>query len=297
MYRSTEDAPVALSGAVEPIASVARAVNHYAQMQRVNPTLAVGELSLRDDSFDAAAVTTRGMFRGCTESVVLLPVCVGATRGVLAAVCAGNYKDESGGIASAIVARALLDAFVRPLPGESDVTPTLQRAFIAAHDALLDCAETPVGALDLWTVMGKIERLSGLGATATAAVVLPHRAWTAHIGDGVALLVRDGAPRRLTIAHTLGHTIAARSSELGPWYASVVLRTLGLNDEPAALDFGRVDLSRGARLVLGNCTLDHALDAGLECGVLEPDARSAATKSADRGAAGIAASRIVIDLR
>jgi hypothetical protein len=63
------------------------------------------------------------------------------------------------------------------------------------------------------------------------------------------------------------------------------------------MDLGRVDLSRGARLVLGNCTLDRALDAGLECGVLEPDARSAAAKSAALGAAGIAASRIVIDLR
>jgi Protein phosphatase 2C len=297
MYRSAEDDDLALSGAVEPIASVARAVNEHARMLRVNRMLAVGELSLRDEAFDAAAVTTRGMFRGCTESVVLLPICVGATRGVLAAVCAGNYKDESGGVASAIIARALLDAFVQSLPGESDVAPTLQRAFIAAHDGLLDCARAHVGALDLWTVMGEIGWLPALGATATAAVILPHRAWTAHIGDGVALLVRDGAPRRLTFAHTLGHHLAPRSSELSPWHASILVRLLAMQDEPTTMDLGRVDLSRGARLVLGNCTLDRALDAGLECGVLEPDARSAAAKSAALGAAGIAASRIVIDLR
>lgn len=213
------------------------------------------------------------------DNVALAPFRCGEGTGLLLVVCGGNYKDEGCGAAAAVTARAFLDAFSFPQPASVDIPPALRRAVLTAHEAVFALSQEPLFGRVLHTVMNRRYDLRGIGTCVTAVAVLPDRVFTAHLGDGSAYLVRDGAPRKLTIEHTLANDPLCRAALHEPMEAdfarSVVLRVLGVSDECPAFDVARADLSPGDRVVIGNGALCTELCAAELPALADVDASAA----------------------
>lgn len=133
-----------------------------------------------------------GFFHRSTDNIVLRSFRAGADRGLLLAICAGNYKDEACCFASAAAACAFVEAFEGALISEADVVPALRSAMLGAHEGIVDLSGEPIGDLRLGTTVGGRTSLKGLGAMVTAVAAVAGRLWVVHIGDCRAYLIVKG---------------------------------------------------------------------------------------------------------
>lgn len=154
----------------------------------------------------------------------------------------------------------------RPLPKEADILDTLERAVFAAHDAVYQPEPERNG-----------------GTTLTAALVLGHRAYVAHVGDSRAYVQEGDQLRLLTEDHSLARRLqdagqlSPEDAETYP-YRHVLLQALGqesaLTADTLALDlpdncklllcsdglYGSVSQEQLAAALCGEGTLQDAAD-------------------------------------
>jgi serine/threonine protein phosphatase PrpC len=110
-----------------------------------------------------------------------------ARKGRLAIVADGMGGHEGGQEASRIAAQALEEAYAAA--SEGDPKAWLADGFEAAHERILAHAEAH-------------PTLHGMGTTCTAAAILGHDLYYAHVGDSRLYLVRGTKISRLTHDHS-----------------------------------------------------------------------------------------------
>ena len=110
--------------------------------------------------------------------------------GHLAAICDGMGGHAGGDTASTIAIRSLAHLESDDVDGDIQaVARMLESSVIAAHDAIVGKAK-------------RERKLSGMGTTVTAVVLVAGYWVLAHIGDSRAYLLRDGKLTRMTHDHS-----------------------------------------------------------------------------------------------
>jgi hypothetical protein len=261
------------------IAELERKLSTYSGAGYLAPLGGVASLHAEGGSLRGAAWSHGGgFFHRSTDNIVLRSFRAGADRGLLLAICAGNYKDEACCFASAAAACAFVEAFEGALISEADVVPALRSAMLGAHEGIVDLSGEPIGDLRLGTTVGGRTSLKGLGAMVTAVAAVAGRLWVVHIGDCRAYLIREGCARKLTIEHTLSHApeyrerIEADPEQAIEWADDIVLRVLGVSEDPPKFDVSRMDLRPRDRLLVGTAALTNelaAMVASLETGDID----------------------------
>lgn len=284
------------------LAALERFIEDASRRGSTSPLFAPTAMSLANSVASCAAATSLGMFASVTESAVLHATRVGTNEAVLAAICAGNHKDEAGGIAAAICARSLVRAFARGCD-ERSVERVLVDALDDAHRSLAGFEPTAMPSRALWTAMGKRKDLRALGALVTAVVCTRESLWIAHIGDGIAVLVEGGAERSLTMAHTLQNLVAPEVPEAARGVLQhVVVRALGLTAEHKRpeVDVARVSVKPTMRVILGaaslRCEFDEHGTVGAQV-ARSPTAIACVERLLAGLRPGVAVSCVAIDVR
>ncbi|MEZ4295685.1 MAG: hypothetical protein R3B70_11965 [Polyangiaceae bacterium] len=203
-----------------------------------------------------------------TDNVLLQRFRAGADQGLLLAICAGSSKDEGGCVAAGATACEYLDAFERGLLSEADVAPTLRRATLAAHDAVLKMSRQPLADLPpLHTVAGARTSLKGIGAATIAIAAVAGRLWVVHVGGCRAYLLRDGRLRKLNLEHTLSYVPEYRQMTKSDPSAAheaadyLWTRSLGTAENAPNFDVSRMELLPGDRALVGSDALTDQLAA------------------------------------
>lgn len=117
--------------------------------------------------------------------------------------------------------------------------------------------------------------LEGMGTTIVCAIVLSSVCLIAHLGDSRAYLLHDGELRQVTEDHSLVNELVRRG-EISEDEArhhpqkNIVTRTLGIS-ENVTLDFDRLELGKGDRLMLCSDGLTNMVNDPLIEEVLKKD--------------------------
>lgn len=142
-----------------------------------------------------------------------------------------------GGFVLSQVYQPLLD--LRPVPPDETVLELLEAGVLAAHDAVYHPEPEQNG-----------------GTTLTAALLLNHQAYIAHVGDTRAYLLDGRGLRQLTTDHSLVHKLQ-ETGRLSPdqaeqyQYRNVLLQALG---QDIALDIETLVVELPARGMLLLCS-------------------------------------------
>ncbi|HET7677316.1 MAG TPA: Stp1/IreP family PP2C-type Ser/Thr phosphatase [Candidatus Limnocylindrales bacterium] len=182
-------------------------------------------------------------------------------RPPLFAVADGMGGHRAGEVAAGIAIEALADHLASRLDDASGGIDgeALTAALELANRRIFERAE------------GDGEK-RGMATTCTAALVVGHEAWLAHVGDSRAYLYRDGALRQLTEDHSIVGSMV-RERILTPEAAArhprrhVVLRALGHRDD-VEVDVQEIELHDGDRLLLCTDGLNSMLESSAIAEVL-----------------------------
>jgi protein phosphatase len=141
-------------------------------------------------SVSASSLTDVGAVRTSNEDsvTVMVPIELGQLRekGVLAVVADGMGGHEGGEVASGIAIAAVGDGYYKAAGGPQE---SLLRAFEDANHRIYEHAR-------------KHSKLAGMGTTCTAVAVVNGLAYSAHVGDSRAYLVRGGDIYCMTEDHS-----------------------------------------------------------------------------------------------
>jgi len=178
-----------------------------------------------------------------------------ARKGVLAIVADGMGGHEGGEVASEMATRIVGDTYISSRHKPEDA---LVEAFQAANREIFDLSR-------------RHTQLAGMGTTCTAVAVVDGVAYSAHVGDSRAYLVRNGQIYRMTEDHSATMqmvkqgliTLAeARTHE----NRNVILRAVGTHEEIEVATWDvPFTLRPGDRLVLCSDGLHDVLEDSEIC--------------------------------
>jgi serine/threonine protein phosphatase PrpC len=194
----------------------------------------------------------------------------------LYAVADGMGGHRGGEVASQLALQTVVERF---RAGQGTLTDQVQ----AANRAVYERSATD-------------RKVTGMGTTLTATIVISDRAHLVHVGDSRAYLLRAGSLRQLTEDHTLVNRmlkageISASEAAIHP-HRNVILRALG-QDPEVAIDEQDVGLLEGDRLLLCSDGLtvmvpEDQLHAILEATAGAPQEAAERLVRAANGAGGI----------
>lgn len=172
-----------------------------------------------------------------------------AAKGRLWAVADGMGGHNAGQIASEAGLKTIIRAYFSA-PG--DITECLRAALQDANRLIFEAAS-------------RFAERSGMGTTATVAVVHEDTVTVAHVGDSRAYLLREGKLRQLTTDHSWVEEqvkrggLTRQEAEMSP-YRNVITRSLGMG-EALEVDIVAEPLCAGDILLLCSDGLTGHLDA------------------------------------
>lgn len=189
------------------------------------------------------------------SNFLLLPGRVEQKAVLVLGVAYGNDKDDGSCFASAAALVEVARVLEQPLLADVDIPPALRRAFIAANDRIRDLSSQPIGGRLISTAVGARTSYRGIGASLLVAVVTKDSVFVGHVGDNVALLVRDGRARHLAVPQTLRRSPEFRARVVEDptlqSFSDVVANVL-YGDESLKMEISRAPIEDCERLILGN---------------------------------------------
>jgi PPM family protein phosphatase len=221
----------------------------------------------------ASALTDTGATRPSNEDSVVLvvPDDTGTllAKGVLAVVADGMGGHEGGEVASEIAVRRVKEVYYAT---PSDPQASLLKAFAAANFEIYEYAR-------------KKSKLAGMGTTCTAVAVINGSAYSAHIGDSRAYLIRRGQAYCMTEDHSATMELVKRGMlTLAEARAhedrNVILRAMGTHPEVEVSKWSSpFPMHPGDRLLLCSDGLHEMIEADELASVAESDEPEAACRA------------------
>ena len=171
-------------------------------------------------------------------------------------VADGIRGSRAGEIASELACRLLGDR-LSSLRWTHDahglqMTERIRETFVEVNDLLLaHCGDDP--------------RISGMGTTAAAVMIIGEQLFVAGLGDSRVYLLRDGECRQLTVDHTLARALveagilSSENARFHP-YRNVLHKHLGCKELADGADVDTLRLKAGDRLLLATDGLTGRVD-------------------------------------
>jgi len=200
-----------------------------------------------------AAKTDAGQVRPRNEDCCLVRSLGGGA--LLAVVCDGIGGASGGDVASQTAARLIHEAVQAAYRGEHSGSRSIKHLLLAA----LDNANTRV--LDL---AENDDSLAGMGTTVVAAIITPHTAYIAHVGDSRAYLYSGGSLLQLTKDHSVVQVmldagqITEDEAKSHP-RRNLITRVLGVGEQLDA-DYCEQELRHGDILLMCTDGLINTVD-------------------------------------